>query len=105
MARLPAGFSIWMIKSQIAEAGTKMNFLKIALATTISFILGAMLSHAPTAKANPPSHVFIVPVWMADAKTPQPADLPGNRIAGISCIPKPADKSPDAAVCYVATTN
>lgn len=89
-----------------------MNFLKIGLTTTISFILGAMLSHAPTAKANPSeqkyaqvnAHVFVVPVWMVDEKTPQTADLPGNRIAGISCIPHPTDKMPNAAVCYVATS-
>ena len=84
-----------------------MNLAKITLAVLCGLVLGATLFRTPAVNANPATaaHVFIVPIWMADAKAPQPADLPGSRIAGISCIPKPADKSPDAAVCYVATTN
>jgi len=84
-----------------------MNFLKIGLAALFGFVLGAILFHTPTARAaaQATTHVFIVPVWMPDAKTPQPSDLSGARIAGISCVPKPLPNAPDATVCYVATTN
>jgi hypothetical protein len=81
-----------------------MNVLKIGLAVLAGFALGIVLFRTPEVKANPANHVFIVPLWMPNAKTPFPADLPGARIAGISCIPKPTDKTPDAAVCFVATT-
>lgn len=81
-----------------------MNVLRIGLAVLVGFALGIVLCRTPEVKADPSNHVFIVPVWMPDAKTPFPADLPGARIAGISCIPKPINKAPDSAVCYVATT-
>ncbi len=81
-----------------------MSVLRISLAVFVGFALSTVLSRTPEVKASPTNHVFIVPLWMPDAKTPFPKDLPGARIAGISCIPKPTDKTPDAAVCYVATT-
>jgi hypothetical protein len=81
-----------------------MNFAKIPLAALAGFILGAMLFHARVVKAQGNAHVYIVPLTMPDAKTPFPSNLPGVRIAGISCIAKPTAKLPDAAICYVATT-
>ena len=82
-----------------------MNFLKVGLAVLVGCLLGAMLFHTPVVKASPAGvHVYIVPVEMSDAKTSLPKDLPGGRVAGISCISKPAAGLPDAAVCYVATT-
>ncbi len=84
-----------------------MNILRIGLSTAISFTMGAMLFHTPPAQ-NPQEsgsvHVYIYPVFMDDAKTPFPKNLPGGRIAGISCIPKPEKLTPNSAVCYVATT-
>lgn len=53
---------------------------------------------------SPKTHVYIVPVFMPDAKTPSPQDLAGSRVVGISCISHPLPKAPDAAVCYVATS-
>jgi hypothetical protein len=77
------------------------------LAAVASFVLGAWLFQSGTVKANPQetgrAHVFIVPVAMIDGKSAVPENLPGARIAGISCIAKPTQKLPDAAVCYVAT--
>lgn len=85
-----------------------MSSLKVGLAAAMSFVLGAALFRTPTVKANPQktelAHVFIVPVAVLDAKAPSSTNLPGARIAGISCIPKPEKRLPDAAVCYVATT-
>ena len=84
-----------------------MNFPKMGLAISISFILGTMVAQTPSRNANPQAsglaHVSIVPVFMFDAKTPASQDLPGARIAGISCLPKPEKRTPDSAVCYVAT--
>lgn len=82
-----------------------MNICKIGLAVLAGFVLSTAIFHTPAARANSPSHVFIVPIFVTNTKAGTPADLPGNRIAGISCIPKPIpDKAPDAAICYVATT-
>jgi hypothetical protein len=88
-----------------------MKFLesswKTCLVAVVSFLMGAWLFQTKTVKANPQetgqAHVFIVPVAMFDVKSAVPANLPGARIAGISCIAKPTQKSPDASVCYVAT--
>ncbi len=81
-----------------------MNFLKIGL----SFLLAAILFQTKTTKPEPQAekmvHVYIYPMTMDNTKTPMPANLPGHRIAGISCIPKPEKITPDAAVCYIATT-
>jgi hypothetical protein len=85
-----------------------MNPLKIGLAVLFGLILGAVLFHVPKVKALPQEagtvHVTIVPVPMNDAKNLSSRDLPGYRIAGISCLPTPIKQLPDAAVCYVATT-
>ena len=86
-----------------------MNFLKIGSVLVIGFIVGAALFHGPTVKANPQASgsvmLFIHPVLMLDAKTPIPKTVSGGRVAGISCIPKPEKRLPDAAVCYIATDN
>jgi hypothetical protein len=80
---------------------------KTCLGVVVGFVLGTWLFQTGAVKANPQetglAHVYIVPVAMLDAKSPVPQNLPGARIAGISCIPKPTHKFPDAAVCYVAT--
>jgi hypothetical protein len=85
-----------------------MNVLKTCAAVFVGFLLGTLPFHAATAKAAQDTaelvHVGIYPVTMLDAKTPVPQNLPGGRIAGISCISKPEKKTPDSAVCYVATT-
>jgi hypothetical protein len=81
---------------------------KICPGVLVGFVMGVWLFHTGTVKAHPQAtgtaHVLIVPVAILDAKSPVPQNLPGVRIAGISCIAKPAKKFPDAAVCYVATT-
>jgi hypothetical protein len=89
-----------------------MKFLKsywtTCLVALIGFVMGSWPFQTKTVKANPQetgrTHIFIVPVEMLDAKHPASQNLPGARIAGISCIARPAQKLPDAAVCYVATT-
>ncbi len=85
-----------------------MNFMKTCLAATISFTLGVMLFHTSFATTNAHAsglaHAYIVPVFMADTKTPVPQDLSGVRTVGISCIAKPIKLAPDATVRYVATT-
>jgi hypothetical protein len=81
---------------------------KICLGVVVGFVVGACLFQARAVKAHSQetgtAHVFIVPVAMFDAKSAVPQNLPGVRIAGISCIARPTQKFPDAAVCYVATT-
>jgi hypothetical protein len=81
---------------------------KSCLLILMSFVLVAWLFHTGIMKAHPQqsgtAHIFIVPVTILNAKSAVPQNLPGVRIAGISCIAKPTQKLPDAAVCYVATT-
>jgi hypothetical protein len=85
-----------------------MIFLKMGACIFFGLILGAVLFRTPKIKANPQVpgkvHVAIIPVSMLDAKNLASEDLPGVRVAGISCVPKPIKQLPDAAVCYVATT-
>ena len=85
-----------------------MTFLKLGLTVLFGLILGAALFHAPNVKANPQElgtvHVTIAPIPINDAKNLSSRDLPGYKIVGISCLPKPIKQLPDAAVCYVATT-
>ena len=85
-----------------------MRLLRLGFAIVFGFVLGGALFRSPRAKAIPQQsgqvHVAIVPVTMLDAKNLASQALPGNRIAGISCIPKPQKRLPDAAVCYVATS-
>jgi|GEM_PF-5195146 hypothetical protein len=83
-----------------------MNILKIGAAVSVGFALSVVLFHTSVVKAQGSNqvHVFIYPVEMFSTKSTTSKDLPGLRIAGISCIPKPETKLPDAAVCYVATT-
>jgi hypothetical protein len=81
-----------------------MKIPTAAVAITGLF-LGIAVSSTPMVIADSPTHIVIVPVWMPDAKTPQPANLPGDRrVVGISCVPKPLKAAPDAATCYVATS-
>jgi len=86
-----------------------MNILKISLAALVGFAFGIALFHTPEVKAQQQAGnvvVFIHAVTVLDTKLPTNQVLPGSRVDGISCIPKPiAGKLPDAAVCYVATTN
>ena len=80
---------------------------KICLAITTSFVLGVVISNTSPVKASPQEqgsvHVFIAPLEVATAKETRSQNLPGGRVVGISCIPKPTDKLPDHAICYVAT--
>ena len=80
---------------------------KACLGVGIGFVLGAWLFSIgevkPKAQETETTHVIIVPVTMLDAKSSLPQNLPGARIAGISCIAKPMPRHPDAAVCYLAT--
>jgi hypothetical protein len=81
---------------------------KSCLLVLMSSVFVAWLFHTGMMKAHPQqsgtAHVYIVPVTLLDAKSPASINLPGVRFAGISCIAKPTQKLPDAAVCYVATT-
>jgi hypothetical protein len=85
-----------------------MNLIKLGLGVLAGLLLGVVLFNAPKIKANPQEpgtiHVAIIPIPVPDAKNLSSRDLTGGRIAGISCLPKPAKQLPDAAVCYVATT-
>jgi hypothetical protein len=89
-----------------------MKLSKLCLAILAGFLLGitaSRLSFVPVAKASPQGagkvHVYIVPEIVLSTNAPRSLDLPGGRIAGISCIPKPSDKLPDEAICYVATSD
>jgi hypothetical protein len=84
-----------------------MNILKISLSALAGFVLGIVLVHTPAVKAQEPGKVlvFIHPVLLLDQKMPVDKVIPGSRVDGISCIPAPVKRLPDAAVCYVATTN
>jgi hypothetical protein len=80
---------------------------KVCLGVAAGIVLGVYISHVSSVRAGAQesgrAHVFIYPVMMFDAKTAVPSNPSGARIAGISCIAKPTEKLPDAAVCYVAT--
>jgi hypothetical protein len=81
---------------------------KVCLGMATGFLLGAWLFQAKAAKANPQElgqvHVYIRPIQMLDAHNSASQNVSGGTFVGISCIPKPSPKLPDAAVCYVATT-
>ncbi|MGB8541980.1 MAG: hypothetical protein WCD49_10145 [Candidatus Acidiferrales bacterium] len=85
-----------------------MTTLKFCLAVLVGVSFGAFWFRLPISNASPQdngtAHVFIFPVKMFDAKNSASQNLPGAKIAGISCIAKPENNLPDAAVCYVATT-
>jgi hypothetical protein len=86
-----------------------MNVLKLGAAVVFGLLLGAVLSHTPAVKASAQTlgfvHVSIKPVTVPDAKSEIVANFMGVKVAGISCIPKPQQNTPDSAVCYVATTS
>jgi hypothetical protein len=84
-----------------------MNIVKISLAVALGIVLGIALFHTSGVKAQGAGNVvvFIHPVMVLDQKMPIDTVITGSRVDGISCIPKPTSKLPDAAVCYVATTN
>jgi len=84
-----------------------MNFLKIGLAVLVGFALAVVPFRVPQAKAQQAGNVLVLihPVMVLDKKSPIDKIVPGSRVNGISCIPTLAKLLPDAAVCYVATTN
>jgi len=86
-----------------------MNVLKLGAAVVFGLLLGAVMARTPTVKANPQVlgfvHVSIKPVTVPDAKSEIVANLIGTKVAGISCIPKPQQNTPDSAVWHVATTS
>jgi hypothetical protein len=81
--------------------------MKIAASVFAGFLFGIMVSRAPSVIAQSPATagLFINAVWVDDPKLPVAKAISGEHIKGISCIPKPLPKLPDAAVCYVATQN
>ena len=98
----------WAYNSRRWKVRKPMNMLKISLAVLVGFVLGVVLFRTPSVKAQQAGNVvvFIHPVTVLNTKLPTNEVLPGSRVDGISCIPKPiVGKLPDAAVCYVATTN
>lgn len=101
-------FRLAQYKIQHQHGAYNMKLFKLGFAIVFGFVLGGALFRSPRAKAIPQQsgqvHVAIVPVTMLDAKNLASQTLP-DRIAGISCIPKPEKRLPDAAVCYVATSS
>jgi hypothetical protein len=79
--------------------------MKIISSLAIGLVLGAALSYMPHAKANSATltHILITPVGITDFKSIT-ADVAGTPVVGVSCVPKPMPKAPDAAICYVTTT-
>lgn len=80
-----------------------MTFLKMLLGVVV---VGMMLS-AHTVPRSPASTtvVFIHAVWVDNPKLPVDKVITGAHVSGVSCLPKPTVKLPDAALCYVATDN
>jgi hypothetical protein len=85
-----------------------MNLVKLTLAVLFGVLLGAALFGTPKVKANPQEsgtvHVAVVPIPIPNDKNLSSRNLLGEKIVGISCLPKPAKQLPYAAVCYVATS-
>lgn len=80
-----------------------MKITRAVLLFSLGFFVAAALKPLNVLKAQGTAHVFIVPVQVFNLQATA-ANIPGVRIAGISCLPKPTAKLPNAAVCYVATT-
>lgn len=81
---------------------------KTRVAVLACFLLFSVWFYLPIAKVTaqePGVHVFIAPLEVLTAKDTRSLNLPGGRVAGISCIPKPTEKLPDRAVCYIATSS
>jgi hypothetical protein len=85
-----------------------MKSLKIILSVLVGVIFGIAVSHLSVAKASPQDtgsvHVFIAPLEVLTAKDTRSQNLPGGRVVGISCIPRPTTNQPERATCYVATS-
>jgi hypothetical protein len=79
------------------------GYMKIVSSLVIGFLIGAALLHAKAASA-PSTHILITPVGVTDLKSIS-ADMTGTSVVGMSCVPKPMPKAPDAVVCYVATAS
>jgi hypothetical protein len=83
-----------------------MRFLRTGLAVLFGMVSGMAVSRIPAAKANPQPkgsvHVFIYPETLLLGHLS--VDLPGYRVAGISCSAQPTKALPDGEICYVATT-
>lgn len=82
--------------------------MKFALATLLGFLLClvAVRISVPTVKAQQEGmvHVYITAETLWNLKDRPSLNIPGGRVVGISCLPKPTSKAPDQAVCYVATS-
>jgi hypothetical protein len=80
--------------------------MKTIIALVAGILLGAILFHMPHARANSTTstHILITTVGITDLKSIS-ADVAGASVLGMSCVPKPLPKAPDAVVCYVATTS
>ena len=80
--------------------------MKIVSSLVLGFLMGAVLFHMPYAKANPTAstHIVITTVGINDFKAIS-TDISTTAVVGMSCIPKPLAKAPDAVVCYVATAS
>jgi hypothetical protein len=79
--------------------------MKIVSSIVIGFLIGVALFHLPHAKANstPSTHVLITTIGVTDFNAIS-TDVSGA-IVGMSCVPKPMPKAPDAVICYVAATS
>lgn len=81
---------------------------KVCLGVVIGFTMGAWPFQTAAVNADTQMKgsvdVYIVPVTMPDATSPLPQKVSGKRVVGFPCVAKPTQKSPDAAVCYLATS-
>lgn len=80
-----------------------MKIAKTGLIFSVGVLVGFLIRPGWLRAQSGQAHVFIAPVTV-NGDQGAPANLPGARIAGISCLPKPLKNAPDMALCYVATT-
>lgn len=86
-----------------------MNLSRMFVPALVGSLLGVAASRVPIVRGIPQEagsvHVYIASFSLFNTKVTLSKNLPGMRVAGISCIPKPTDKLPDQAVCHVATSS
>jgi hypothetical protein len=78
----------------------------VVLALVIGFLVSAMAFRARPVKAQEPGsvHVFILAVEVDSDNATRSVNVPGGKVAGMSCVPDPQARRPKAVTCYVATS-
>lgn len=79
---------------------------KVALALLAGLLAGTFAFRPRAVKAQEAGsvHVYVLTMQVDSDNATRSMNVPGARVAGMSCVPNPQPKLPKAVTCYVATT-